>query len=218
MKYLQIFIQTTLLIVLTSTGNAEITCVDKVRQLDLKREDIVFNGGMWGYFEKNYDLEKSPLESLQLDSRINKIFFLLNHLCETQNGIPLTPLAKYVSQNLTEKGEKKFKDELLLLGKTIQQIDEWFKFSRYAENQISRTLVISEIQKAIDNCTPLIKRYVQLTEIISHGSLQKNKSFQKMLTLIADIDRLLSNQPYLAQASEETSQILYWDITEGDLG
>ena len=97
-------------------------------------------------------------EAMQLDSRVNKILFLLNHLCETQSGIPLTPLAIYLSQNLAEKGEDKFKAELLAIGKTPQQIDEAFEFCRYAENQISRTLIIHKIQTAIDRSIPLIER------------------------------------------------------------
>ena len=149
-------------------------------------------------------------EAMQLDSRVNKILFLLNHLCETQSGIPLTPLAIYLSQNLAEKGEDKFKAELLAIGKTPQQIDKWFEFCRYAENQISRTLIIHKIQTAIDRSIPLIERYVQLVEIISRGG-SPEESLQKMLTLTIDIDQLLLNQPYLAQALKETLHVLYWD-------
>ena len=199
-------------------GNAETTCLDKVKTLELKRNHAVSIGGMWGYFEKNFNLKKIPVEAIQLDSRINKIFFLLSHLCETQNGIPLTPLAIYISKNLSNKGEDKFKDELLLLGKTPQQIKEWFEFSNYSENHASRTLINSEIQKAIDQSATLIMRYVQLTEIIPHGNSLK-ESFQKMKNLTIDVDHLLSNQPYLSQALEETSHFLYWDdLSEGDVG
>ena len=70
MKYVQIFIQIILLIALATTGNAGPTCSDKVRQLELKKENVPI------VFMK---------EGMQLDSRVNKILFLLNHLCETQN-------------------------------------------------------------------------------------------------------------------------------------
>ena len=195
MKYVQIFIQIILLIALATTGNAGPTCSDKVRQLELKKENVPI------VFMK---------EAMQLDSRVNKILFLLNHLCETQSGIPLIPLAIYLSQNLAEKGEDKFKAELLAIGKTPQQIDEAFEFCRYAENHISRTLIIHKIQTAIDRSIPLIERYVQLVEIISRGG-SPEESLQKMLTLTIDIDQLLLNQPYLAQALEETLHVLYWD-------
>ena len=116
MKYIQISAQTIFLFIMPLIGNAETTCLDKVKTLELKRNHAVSIGGMWGYFEKNFNLKKNPAEAIQLDSRINKIFFLLSHLCKTRNGIPITPLAIYVSKNLSNKGEDKFKDELLLLG------------------------------------------------------------------------------------------------------
>ena len=58
---------------------------------------------------------------------------------------------------------------------------------------------------------------MQLAEVVSRGGSSET-SLQKVLTLKTHIDQFLFNQPYLAQALEETSRILYWDITEGDLG
>ena len=172
---------------------------------------------MWGYFEKVPELRKLSVDAIQLDSRINKIFFTLDYLCDTEKGIPLNDLATYISYNLSIKGKIKFKSELLLLGKTSQQIDRWFKFCRYAENQMSRTLVSSKIQTAIDDFSYLIERYVHLTEIVSGGGSPK-ESLQKVNALAIDMDKFLLNQPYLAQALEETSHVPYGDITEGDLG
>jgi hypothetical protein len=59
-------------------------------------------------------------------------------------------------------------------------------------------------------------RYVQLAEAIPHENRQKEPS-QKMKALVTDLNNLLTNQPYLSQALEETSYFLYWDISEGDL-
>ena len=217
MKYIQTFVQTIFLLSIPLLGNAEATCLDKVKALELKRNYAVSIGGMWGYFEKNFNLKKIPTEAIQIDSRINKLFFILSHLCETQNGIPLTPLAIYLSKNISQKGEDQFKDELLVLGKTPEQINEWFDFYRYAESHASRTLLNSKIQKAIDQSTALIMRYVQLAETIPNENRLKDPS-QKMKALITDLDNLLTSQPYLRQALEETSHFLYWDISEGDLG
>ena len=184
MKYIQISAQTIFLFIMPLIGNAETTCLDKVKTLELKRNHAVSIGGMWGYFEKNFSLKKNPAEAIQLDSRINKIFFLLSHLCKTRNGIPLT-----------------FKDELLLLGKTPQQIKEWFDFCYYSENRASRTLIRSKISKAMVRSSALVMRYVQLAEAIPHRNSLK-EYFQKMKNLTIDVDHLLSNQPYLSQALE----------------
>ena len=217
MKYIQISIKTFCLLTLLLFGNAEATCFNKLEALELKRDYAVTNGGIWGYFERNFTLDKIPAETLQLDSRINKIFFLLNHLCETQSGVPLTPLAIYVSKNISQKCEDKFKDELLVLGKTPQRIKEWFDFCKYALNHASRQLLHSEIQKAIDQSSPLVIRYVKLTEIKTSGN-SPEKYFQKIKILMEQADQLLTSQPYLRKALEETSHYLYWDISEGDLG
>ena len=218
MKYIQISAQTIFLFIAPLIGNAKTTCLDKVKTLELKRNHAVSIGGMWGYFEKNFSLKKIPVEAIQLDSRINKVFFLLSHICETQNGIPLTPLAIYISKNLSNKGEDKFKDELLILGKTPQQIKEWFDFCYYSEHQVSRTLISSEITKAMDQSSALVMRYVRLTEAIPYRNSLK-EHLKKIKNLIIDVDHLLSNQPYLSQALEETSHFLYWDdLSEGDVG
>ena len=155
----------------------------KVAALELKRDHTVTNGGIWEYFERNFTLNKIPAEALQVDSRINKVFFLLNHLCQTQSGVPLTPLAIYISKNISQKGEDKFKDELLVLGKTPQRIKEWFDFCEYSLSHVSRILLHSEIQKAIDQSTPLVIRYVQLTKIKSSGN-SPEIYFQKIKILM----------------------------------
>ena len=217
MKYIHIFTQVTLLALLVTVVDAKTTCSDQVRQMELKKENIDSNRGIWGYFEKNHDLKNKSMEAMQLDSRINRILFLLNHLCDTQRGIPLTPLAIYLSKNIAKKGKSIFEAELLAIGKTSQQIDKWFEFCHYAESQIARTLVLAKIQTAINQSVPLILRYVKLADIISRGG-PPEESLQKVEELTINIDQLLFNQPYLSKALEETSHIPYWDITEGDLG
>jgi len=58
---------------------------------------------------------------------------------------------------------------------------------------------------------------MQLTEIKSSEN-SPEKYFKKIKTLMEQADQLLTNQPYLRKALEETSHYLYWDISEGDLG
>jgi len=172
---------------------------------------------MWGYFEKVPELRKLSVDAIQLDSRINKIFFTLDYLCDTEKGIPLNDLATYISYNLSIKGKIKFKSELLLLGKTSQQIDRWFKFHRYAQNHKSRTLETSKILNALDQSTPFIERYAQLARSISRGD-SSEVTLKKTQILNISIDKLLFQQPYLAQALYEISQVPYWDVNESTGG
>ena len=91
------------------------------------------------------------------------------------------------------------------------------KENEYSLSYVSRILLHSEIQKAIDQSTPLVIRYVQLTKIKSSES-SPEKYFQKIKILLEETDQMLMKQPYLRKALEETSHYLYWDISEGDLG
>ena len=186
------FSQITLIAVLVTNVSAKPICSDQLRQIELKKENIDSNRGIWGYFEKDRYLKTRSVEAIQLDSRINKILFLLNHLCDTQSGIPLTPLAIYLSQNLEERGEVEFRAELLSIGKTPQQIDKWFKFCRYAENHKSRILISSKVQVALDESTYLIERYVQLAETINSGDMLE-ESLKKVQILTIDLDKTLLN-------------------------
>ena len=216
-KQVFIFSQATLFMACVSFAYAEPSCLESVKQLENKTESVAINGGMWGYFEKNSFLRKHSVEAIQLDSRINKIFFTLNYLCKTKNGIPLNDLAIYISRNLTEKSEDVFKAELLVLGKTSQQIENWFDFLRYAQNHKLRTLKISTIRNTIKQSTPLIKSYAQLAENISRVD-SPELLFQQIRTLVSNIDNFLSNAPYIVQALEEISHVPYWDTNESTGG
>ena len=196
---------------------AEPSCLELVKQLENKTENIATNGGMWGYFEKSSLLRKHSVEAIQLDSRINKIFFTLIYLCETQNGIPLNDLAIYISRNLNEKSEDVFKAELLVLGKTSQEIDNWFNFLKYAQNHKFRTLEISTIRNTIKESAFFIKSYVKLAENITRVA-SPDLLLNQIRALVINIDHFFSNAPYIIQALEEISHVPYWDINESSGG
>ena len=179
--------------------SAEPTCTQLVQNLQKEQEFIALNGGMWRYIEEAPSLRNNSVKAIQLDSRISKIFFTLEYLCETQNGIPLNDLALYLSRNLIEKSEDTFKDELRLLGKTNQEIDIWFDFLEYAHKNKSRTLNFSKIQDTIKQTTPLIKEYTQLPNYLTKEDSPKFLQ-KKLNSLLVNIDSFLSSNSYIAQA------------------
>ena len=83
-----IFLPSLLLAYFVSTAFARPSCHKLFTPLIKTNDSIALNGGLWGYFEKDPFLRKYSTQAMQLDSRINKVFFLLNYLCETKNGIP----------------------------------------------------------------------------------------------------------------------------------
>ena len=79
-KSILIFLQSLLFASFVSTAFASPSCHELVTPLIKTNDSIALNGGLWGYFEKDPFLRKYSTQAVQLDSRINKIFFLLNYL------------------------------------------------------------------------------------------------------------------------------------------
>ena len=146
-----------------------------------------------------------------------KYFSPLIIFAKQKDGIPLNDLATYISRSISDKGEAAFKAELITLGKTSQQIENWFAFFKYAQSHRSRTLDSSAIKTTINRSIPLIKTYTSLTKSI--GRPNSSKVLLKMTrTLITQIDSFFSSDPYITQALDEISHVPYWDINESSGG
>jgi hypothetical protein len=212
-KIILIFSQTILLIWFTSISLAGPACDELIIPLAKKNDSLALKGGLWGYFEKDSSLRKHSTQAIQLDSRINKILFIINYLCKTKNGVPLNDLAMYISHHITANGEAKFKAELFKQGKTSQQINNWLKFFSYAKNNEFRTLEIAGIQNTIKDSIPLLSDYVLLTKNVTRPK-SPEVILKKAHSLLLQIDSFLSSDPYITQALNEISHVPYWDINE----
>ena len=216
-KNIFMILQSILLTSFVSTVFASPSCHELVAPLIKTNDSIALNGGLWGYFEKDPFLRKYSTQAVQLDSRINKVFFLLNYLCETKNGIPFNDLATYISRSITNKGEPAFKEELIILGKTSKQINNWFNFFMFAQSHRFRTLNSSTIRATINKAIPLINNYVSLEKNINQ-SIQSKVILKNTGALRIKIDRFFSSDPYITQALDEISHVPYWDINESTGG
>jgi len=216
-KNILVFFQPLLLAIFMSTAFANSPCHELVAPLIKANDSIALNGGLWGYFEKDPFLRKYSTQAIQLDSRINKVFFLINYLCETKNGIPLNDLASYISRSIAEKGEPAFKAELIIFGKTSKQIKDWFDFFKFAQSHRFRTLNSSTIRTTINRAIPLINNYTSLEKKINQ-SIQSKVILKNTAALRDKIDRFLSSDPYITQALDEISHVPYWDTNESTGG
>ena len=216
-KNIFIFLQSLLFSSFVSIAFASPSCHELVTPLIKTNDSIALNGGLWGYFEKDPFLRKYSTQAVQLDSRINKIFFLLNHLCETKNGIPFNDLATYISRSIADKGELAFKAELIIFGKTSKQIKSWFDFFKYAQSHRFRILNSSTVRATINRAIPLINNYTSLEKNINH-SKESKVILKNAEELRIKIDRFLSSDPYITQALDEISHVPYWDINESTGG
>ena len=212
-----ILLQSLLIASFVSAAFANPPCQELVEPLFKTTDSIALNGGLWGNFEKDPLLQKYSTQAVQLDSRINKVFFLLNYLCKTRNGIPFNDLATYISRSIAEKGEPAFKAELIIFGKTSKQIKGWFNFFKFAQSHRFRTLNLTTIRATIKRATPLINNYTTLGENINQ-SKQSKVILKNAEELRIEIDRFLSKDPYITQALDEISHVPYWDINESTGG
>jgi len=212
-----ILLQSLLIASFVSAAFANPPCQELVEPLFKTTDSIALNGGLWGYFEKDPLLRKYSTQAVQLDSRINKVFFLLNYLCKTRNGIPFNDLATYISRSMAEKGEPAFKAELIIFGKTSKQIKGWFNFFKFAQSHRFRTLNLTTIRATIKRATPLINNYTTLGENINQ-SKQSKVILKNAEELRIEMDRFLSKDPYITQALDEISHVPYWDINESTGG
>jgi hypothetical protein len=191
-------------------------CHNQLFPLGKAKSAIIGEGGMWAVFEHHKILREKSSKAIQLDSKIQQLVWLLNYLCETVEGVPLNDLATYVTQNLKEKSQKQFKEELIILGKTETEIDIWFTFSDISLKNKIRKLSAETIYNSIQKAAPLIQQYKRLAEEIYRSP--STKQAENVDNLYQEIEQLESSDSYLAQALLETSQVPHWDIDESTGG
>ncbi len=198
-------------------GPAEIaSCLKQVTPLKAQREQVAELDGIWGLFQKKPALHNNSVEGITLDNKANSILFHLEYLCNTIDGIPFDELADYVSTNLAEKGEQKFRKELINLGKNNAQIEVWFEFVEFAIANRYRALVPKKISRAIQAADHFIKRYLELAKKINHEK-DMDSVVQEAQDLVVQIETFFESDPYMSQALHENFQIPFadWDENYG---
>jgi hypothetical protein len=191
-------------------------CLDQMSPLNNNKEKVEDLDGIWGLFQKTSELKIYSVQGINLDRGIQSILFHLDYLCNTLNGIPLDELSVYVSKSITEKGEARFKKELIDIGRNMTQVEIWIEYSNFAVANQHRVLLPKNIAQTIQLSKPHLDKYLELAETIRR---KENIStiIKQAQNLIHQIDRFLEKDPYLSLAIYENSQIPYvdWDENHG---
>ena len=192
------------------------TCRKQIIPLKDLREQVAELDGVWGLFQKRPELQDNSALSINLDKSVNSIIFHLEFLCDTIDGIPFDELSDYVSVSLAEKGEEKFKQELIILGKNESQIKVWFEFSKFAVANRYRALDPEKISHSILTSQPLIKSYLELAKRIDRKE-DIESVIPETKSLTDQIENFFKTDPYMSQALHENTQIPYadWDENYG---
>ena len=192
-------------------------CHSQINPLHQERDKVSQLDGIWGLFEKNSVLQGNSVLAINIDRKINSIIFHLQYLCDTLNGIPMNEVARYVRDGIEEKGENRFRKELIDLGKPETEIDIWFAFTRFSQKNKERSLDLKSITDSIKGAVPFIDSYVSIAEKINNQEIDDSiiKSVEKLST---EIDNFFLVDKYMNQALTENRNIPYVDINESSGG
>ena len=165
-------------------------------------------------FDKNYKVRNHATVTLKLDSKITVLIVHLNHLCTTQNGVPLEDIAQILVPRLKAEGEKAVIEDLINLGHFEEEAEKLTAYARFAESNLNRKLEFDQIIKTITESQPFANRLVELSKKI--GEVESETILTESKVLISDIEKFLRANPYLVLADKENAEIPHSRYITGD--
>ena len=189
-------------------------CAALLHPLESKVDKIKGQGGIWGIFDQNYKVRNHATVTLKLDSKITVLIVRLNHLCTTQNGVPLEEIAQILVPRLKAEGEKAVIEDLINLGHFDEEAEKLIAYARFAESNLNRKLEFDQIIKTITESQPFANRLGELS--IKIGEIEPETILTESKVLISDIEKFLKTNPYLMLADKESSNIPHSRYITGD--
>jgi len=165
-------------------------------------------------FDQNYKVRNHATVTLKLDSKITVLIVRLNHLCTTQNGVPLEDIAQILVPRLKAEGEKAVIEDLINLGHFEEEAEKLTAYARFAESNLNRKLEFDQISKTITESQPFANRLVELSKKI--GEVESETILTESKVLISDIEKFLRTKPYLVLADKENAEIPHSRYITGD--
>ena len=190
------------------------SCAVLLHPLENKVEQIKGQGGIWGIFDKNYQVRNHATITLKLDSKITILIVRLKYLCSTKNGVPLEEIAEILLPQLKAKGEQAVMEYLLNLGHFMEEAKKLIAYARFAESNLNRKLEFDQISKTITESQPFTNRFVELSQKI--GAVEHEKIMLEAKILISEIEKFLETNPHLILADKENAEIPHSRYITGD--
>ena len=187
-------------------------CVALLHPLESKVDEIKGRGGIYGIFDQSHFKVNHTSVTLKLDSKITVLISRLNHLCATQNGVPLEDVAQILVPQLKAKGEQVVMEELINIGHIVEEAERLITYARFAQSNLNRKLEFDQIIKTIAKSQLFINRLMELSKKI--GQVGSEKIMNDSKVLISDIEKFLTTDSYLILADKETDETQM--ITEED--
>ena len=181
------------------------SCTTLLHPLETKVGEIKDRGGIYGIFDQSHFKVNHTSVTLKLDSKITVLISRLNHLCATQNGVPLEGVAQILVPQLKAKGEQVVMEELINIGHIVEEAERLITYARFAQSNLNRKLEFDQIIKTIAKSQLFVNRLMELSKKI--GQVGSEKIMNDSKVLISDIEKFLTTDSYLILADKETDEI-----------
>ena len=128
-----------LLLDAAKAGNTE-DCNTLFHPVENMAHGIKARGGTWALFEKREIYRDHAIVGLHADSKITSLIFIINYVCESQEFMPINPVANQVVPMMKERGREGFIEYYMNLSHPLEEVKVWAEYADYFEAHKNRKL------------------------------------------------------------------------------
>ena len=190
-----------------------VSCLDRLKSLDLRRTLVQKFGGMWGAFERNEDSKPYSFYGMQLDSNVNKMVFSLRYLCQTSEGVPLNNVAIEFKKLMQDHGREEAIRILLSRGEHPKDIEVFLNYEEFARKIRERKIDFKVINPRLDQAELLIDLYEEL----SNDSIDEQSTdtfLSNSVTLFKVMNKFLQTDEMMVMALNEDGLVPYYHVDQ----
>jgi hypothetical protein len=189
------------------------SCLEQLKSLDHRRNEVQKAGGMWSAFERNVGTKPYSFNGMQLDSNTNKMIFGLRYLCKTTDGVPLNNVAIEFKKLIKKHGSKETKKILISRGEHVQDIEKFLNYVEVANKLNGRKIDFNLVSPLFGRAEILIELYEEISKRrINENSidvfLSDSVTLLKVMTEFIHLDQVMS------MALNEDAQVPYRHIDQ----
>jgi hypothetical protein len=211
MKLLKIFLFIQFVMVMPllinpAKANNTQNCYDLFRPIENTAHTIKSRGGTWALFEKREIYRKHAIVGLHVDSKITSLIYTINYVCQSQEFMPINPVANQVVPMMKERGREAFIEYYLTLSHPLEEVKVWAEYADYFEANRNRKLDFNLTKNTIEVAQKFFERYTALDlKIKSTNDVEGVAKDGK--AIIEDIKQFHATDPILRQVNAENLKI-----------
>lgn len=167
---------------------------------------IKSRGGIWSIFEKREIYRKHAIVGLHVDSKITSLIYTINYVCDSQNEIPINPVANQVVPLMAEKGLEGFLEYYVSLSHPLEEVKIWAKYADYFKANHNRKLDFNLTKATIKKAETFFIRYTALDKKIRTTNDVEDVA-KEGTAIIEGIKQFHETDPVLVKVNAENMEI-----------